>query len=141
MNILAALILGLLIGWLIEWIIDWFFWRGRIQKVSDENSKLIERLASHPDMPPPASEPSVTTPLKDRMGLDNFQAINGIGPAFSKRLHDAGITTFEQLAGLTPKQMEEILGKLFKRFFAKENTILDQAGEFAERKRKMEERG
>jgi predicted flap endonuclease-1-like 5' DNA nuclease len=140
MYILAALVLGLLVGWLLEWIIDWFFWRGRVLGVAEENIQLKERLAALNELPHRASEPSVTTPLKDRKGNDNLQAIHGIGPAFEKRLHEAGITTFEQLAGLTPRRMEEILGKLFKRFFAKENTILSEAGEFAERKRKMDQR-
>lgn len=72
------------------------------------------------------------------MGNDKFQAINGIGPAFSKRLNEAGITTFDQLASLSPQQLEEILGKLFKRFFSEENTIQTQAREFGERKRRMD---
>lgn len=138
MNIIAGFVLGFLVGWLVEWIIDWFFWRGRMQKMSEENSRLKESLSLHPAPPRLAAEPAVTTPLKDRMGNDNFQAINGIGPAFSKRLREAGVNTFEQLADLSPGKMEQILGKLFKRFFSEENTIQKQASEFAERNRKMD---
>ena len=149
MNILAALILGLLIGWLIEWIIDWFYWRARMRSLAEENSRLQAELAKpqedqaalireHKNLD---EENSV---LKERLaeleaeinqikaaalighllnkdGAHNFQAIKGIGPAFSKRLNEADIRTFEQLAQLTPQDMENILGTLYKRFFSREN--------------------
>ena len=71
-------------------------------------------------------------PLVDADGNDNFQAIKGVGPVFAKRLKEAGILTFEQLSRLKTKQLEEILGALYKRFFSKQESILAQAKEFAE---------
>lgn len=136
MNIIAIFILGLLIGWIVEWILDWFFWRGRINKAVSENTELKERIISLEEEINKQSEPSITTPLTSRSGRDNFQAINGIGPVFSKRLNEAGILTFEQLSQLTSKEMEKILGTLFKRFFSEENTIIEQAKEFAKQKAK-----
>ena len=38
----------------------------------------------------------------------DFTLIDGIGPTFASRLVDAGITTFAQLAELTPEQAREI---------------------------------
>ena len=70
-------------------------------------------------------------PLMDAKGNHNFQAIKGIGPVFAKRLKDAGVLTFAQLSALKSKQLEEILGSLYKRFFSKQETILAQAKEFA----------
>lgn len=138
MNLLAALVLGLLIGWVIEWVIDWFYWRGRIVHAAQENASLQERITALEEaarrQPILAKGRTKSTFLTDKDGNDNFQAIKGIGPAFSKRLHEAGIHTFEQLSQLTPQQMEEILGVLFKRFFSKENNILAHAKEFAELK-------
>ena len=63
-----------------------------------------------------------------------MQAINGIGPVFAKRLNEAGVHTFEQLSQLSSKDMERILGTLFKRFFSEENTIIEEAKEFAKQK-------
>ena len=156
MNILAAIVLGLLVGWLIEWVIDWFYWRNRIhavvgktlkdnEQLSDQNVDLIrankdldeanadlkERVR---DMEAEINQIKASAKiahLLNKDGSHNFQSIKGIGPAFSKRLNDAGITTFEQLSQLTPQDMERILGILYKRFFAKENTILQQAKDFA----------
>lgn len=136
MKIAAIFVLGLLIGWIVEWIIDWFHWRGRMDKAADENTQLREHIITLENELNSKPVSTNVTLLTDGKGNDNFQLIKGIGPAFSKRLSEAGVTTFEQLAGLTPQQMEQILGTLFKRFFAKENTILAQAREFAEQKAK-----
>ncbi|MCA9952761.1 MAG: hypothetical protein KDE48_24095 [Anaerolineales bacterium] len=39
---------------------------------------------------------------------DDLTTITGIGPTFAKRFYAAGITTFEQLAELTPVEAKEI---------------------------------
>jgi len=136
MNNAAAIVLGVLIGWLVEWVIDWLYWRRRMDNAAREKDKLKERIASLEEELQMKGKARKATPRRDRVGKDNFQAIYGIGPAFSKRLNDAGIHTFEQLSKLTRRELEEILGTLFKRFFSRENTILAQAKEFAEQKGK-----
>lgn len=160
MNILAVLVLGLLIGWLVEWIIDWFYWRGRMQaamegniplekenirleeenttltreykKLNEENADFKKRLAELEDELNRIKVSALIGRLLNKDGTHNLQAIKGIGPVFAKRLNEAGITTFEQVAQLTPPDMEKILGTLYKRFFSKKNTILQQARGFAE---------
>ena len=134
MNVVALFVLGLLMGWLAEWAIDWAYWRGRIRNVATENTNLKERIIS---LEAKKSRPILSAknvPLTDKEGNDNFQAIKGIGPVFAKRLKESGITTFEQLSKLKTKQMEEILGTLYKRFFSKQETILAQAKEFAKQR-------
>jgi len=161
MNIIAFFILGLLIGWIIEWIIDWFYWRGRIntlaeenerlqkegsglddevkttliqgnKKLDEENSGLKIQLADMEDEINRIKAAALIGHLFNKDGSHNLQSIKGIGPAFAKRLNDAGIKTFEQLAQQMPEDMERILGTLYKRFFAKKgNAILDQANGFA----------
>lgn len=112
------------------------------KKLDDENSNLKARLTDLEDEISRIKASALIGPLLNKDGTHNLQAIKGIGPAFSKRLKEAGIHTFEQLAQLTPEDMEKILGTLYKRFFSRKNTILAQAQEFAkhaaasERKRK-----
>jgi len=134
MNIPAMFFLGLLVGWLAEWVIDWYYWRGRIYSVASENTTLRERITSLEAERNQRFESPKGISIADREGRDNFQAIKGIGPVFSRRLHEAGIHTFEQLSQLTPQQLEKILGDLYKRFFSKQETILAQAKEFAKQK-------
>ncbi|HSM69953.1 MAG TPA: hypothetical protein VK851_00280 [Anaerolineales bacterium] len=135
MNTIAIFIAGVLVGWVAEWVLDWFYWRGRINKAAGENAELRERIASLEENLNRRPDLSITTPLTHRSGRDNLQAINGIGPVFSRRLNEAGIHTFEQLSQLRSKEMEKILGTLFKRFFSEENTIIAQAKEFARQKK------
>lgn len=134
MNMLAMLVLGLLIGWLAEWTLDLYYWRGRVRRMASENSGLRERIAALEAKKNPPRLSSKNLPLTDADGNDNFQAIKGVGPVFAKRLKAAGILTFKQLSGLKTKQLEEILGSLYKRFFSKQETILSQAKEFARQK-------
>ena len=134
MNSWALFVLGLLLGWLIEWIMDWLYWRRRVAKLAEDNTSLQSRIASIQMKKPTRRRPLKSTLLTDRDGHDNFQAIKGIGPAFSKRLRDSGIHTFERLSQLTPEEMEQTLGTLYKRFFSKENQILEHARELAELK-------
>ncbi len=88
MNIAVALVLRLLIGWLIEWIIDWFYWR---RPRSEPAQKLTEISAI---TSPQKTIRSKTPPANP----DDLIAIKGIGPVISKRLNQAGIHTYEQLA-------------------------------------------
>ena len=101
------------------------------KELDEENSSLKERLA---ELEAEINRIKVSASighLLNKDGTHNFQAIKGIGPAFSKRLNEAGIHTYEQLAQLTPQDMEKILGTLYKRFFSKNNKILTQAKESA----------
>ena len=131
MNVAAMFVLGLLLGWLAEWAIDWYYWRGRLTRSAQENTDLRKQLASLQTRKTPIRLSAKNIPISDAQGNDNFQAIKGIGPVFAKRLNDAGVVTFKQLSRLKSRQLEEILGSLYKRFFAKEETILAQAREFA----------
>ena len=135
MNVFAMFVLGLLIGWLAEWAVDWVYWRDRIRRVASENTTLKDRITSLEARKPATRLLSAKNiPLTDADGNDNLQAIKGIGPVFAKRLKEAGIVTFDQLSRLRSKQLEEILGGLYKRFFSKQETILAQAKEFAKQK-------
>lgn len=155
MNIIAALVLGVLIGWLVEWVIDWFYWRGRIRALAEEHASLAEananleaenvnlkaesanlneRIAALETKVNKKSQLSKTRPIQDRAGKDNLQAIRGVGPVISKRLNEAGIYTFEEMAQLTSEELEEILGSLIKKFFPGEEKMIAQAKEFAAQK-------
>jgi predicted flap endonuclease-1-like 5' DNA nuclease len=53
---------------------------------------------------------SITQPRQGEIRRDDLREIEGIGPAISKQLHDAGIHTFQQLAETDPARLSEILG-------------------------------
>ena len=136
MQFLLGLVAGLIIGWIIEWIIDWQFWRVDPEKAtgSPGNERLQADLAqaraqiaaleaqlqTTPDVPvtdhmnaaPAATEPVAAERTASAIVTgrpDDLTQIKGIGPVFARRLNDAGITTFAQLAQATPDQLHEIV--------------------------------
>ena len=136
MNIAAALVLGLLIGWIVEWIIDWVYWRKRNQQVTDENIILKQQIESLQAENARLSEATVIAKTsKPRTKKDDLKKIVGIGPVIAKKLNQAGITTFEQMAELKPKELENILGELIKRL-SDEDDLIAQARELARQKQK-----
>ena len=115
MSITAAILLGVLIGWLIEWIIDWLYWRKQskeLKALREENETLKAQVEEWRPAP------------------DNLKLIKGIGPEIEKRLHEAGILSYQQLGKLRPSKLEAILGSSIKRL-ADEVEILEQARELA----------
>ncbi|HEY3312285.1 MAG TPA: helix-hairpin-helix domain-containing protein [Anaerolineales bacterium] len=67
-----------------------------------------------------------STPAKP----DDLIVIKGIGPVIAKKLNNAGIFTFKQLAAITPVQLREIVGDVIQRL-ADEDEILNQAKKLA----------
>jgi predicted flap endonuclease-1-like 5' DNA nuclease len=66
------------------------------------------------DHPYPSAEPPGTESGRDEAGLggDNLRVITGIGPKLETQLHEAGITTFAQLAALDDAGIDELESRL-----------------------------
>lgn len=103
-----GLVAGLIIGWLFEWIIDWRFWRRDFyaslereralrRQLADVRRELSRLQAQLADVTWPAKEAIAAVVVRDPL-----EQINGIGPLFAQRLHEAGIFTYAQLAAATP---------------------------------------
>lgn len=123
MKEITLITLGILIGWLIEWIIDWLYWRRKNEEYREENRHLKSMVAQLQAIT--SGKPSAP---------DDFSLITGVGPVIAKMLNDAGITTFEDLAGLSPEKLRGILGDLIERL-ADEEHLLRQAKHFAKEKK------
>ncbi len=57
--------------------------------------------------PGPGSEPEADAEPQEAEA-DDLTQIDGIGPTFARRLAEAGVTTFAQLAALSPEEAREI---------------------------------
>lgn len=102
-----GLFAGLIIGWVIEWIIDWRFWRSEHNDSVDEESRLRRELESA-RIEINRLQAQLAVPAAP-VAADQLQEIQGIGQVFAKRLNDAGIFTFAQLAELSPERLREII--------------------------------
>ncbi|MEM8800686.1 MAG: 50S ribosomal protein L21 [Pseudomonadota bacterium] len=73
---------------------------------------------------------TVKTKSKDTGGKDDLKKISGVGPKLEEKLNDLGYTTFQQIADMTPQEIEEVDEKLnFKGRIERDNW-LDQARQF-----------
>ncbi|MBI1264227.1 MAG: 50S ribosomal protein L21 [Alphaproteobacteria bacterium] len=63
----------------------------------------------------PAEEAAVETapakPAKAAAGADDLTQLNGVGPAFARKLADAGVTTFAQVAAWIEADLERLDGE------------------------------
>lgn len=146
MNPVIAFILGLLVGWLVEWIIDWLYWRKRIdqnhqavlacekrKKELEDELELLkaekEALKQAQVLPRVEDQPVVSEPTVP----DKLQKIKGIGPVIEKKLNEAGVFTFEQLAEKDAQYLRDVLGDVIERL-ADEAALIEQAKQFAQEK-------
>ncbi|MEM8656112.1 MAG: 50S ribosomal protein L21 [Pseudomonadota bacterium] len=77
----------------------------------------------------PKKEAKKAAPKKAAAGGDDLKQLSGVGPALEKKLHDAGVTTFAQIAAWTPEDVAAMDEKLsFKGRIEREGWI-EQAKE------------
>lgn len=98
----------------------WILWRQRRDEV-EEILQRVQRAApgSYDWIAEPAAREAATpatspsqrekpAPKKSKAAeADDLQQISGIGPAFERRLNEAGITRYGQLAALSPAEVRE----------------------------------
>ncbi len=123
MTFFTGIIIGLIIGWVVEWVIDWLFWRKRDATGNAEISRmqadlldsdatikqLQNRLADSDATIAELRRQIAELSAKVATRKDRLEMVKGIGAVFAKKLNDAGISTFEQLAQQTPERIREII--------------------------------
>ena len=78
-----------------------------------------------------AEAPKAKAAPKAEAGADDLKQLSGVGPALEKKLHEAGVTTFAQIAAWTDEDVAAMDEKLsFKGRIEREGWI-DQAKELA----------
>ncbi|HFB52151.1 MAG TPA: hypothetical protein ENJ48_00530 [Anaerolineae bacterium] len=123
MTFTTGIIIGLIIGWVVEWIIDWLFWRKRDTTDSAEvtrmQSDLLDSDATIKQLQNRLADSDATiASLRQQLAelsakvagrKDRLEMVKGIGAVFAKKLNDAGINMFEDLAQQTPERIREII--------------------------------
>jgi len=81
--------------------------------------------------PAPKASAKAETPAAEAKS-DDLKKLSGVGPALEKKLHDAGVTSFAQIAAWTEADIAEMNEKLsFKGRIEREGWV-DQAKELAQ---------
>ncbi|SFE23723.1 50S ribosomal protein L21 [Roseivivax sediminis] len=92
----------------------------------DEQSEMAARVAGNAAEEKPVTEAGVAPGA-----ADDLKKLSGVGPALEKKLHEAGITSFAQIAAWGDAEIEEFGEKLsFKGRIEREGWI-EQAKELA----------
>jgi predicted flap endonuclease-1-like 5' DNA nuclease len=154
MRAFKVFIFGLLYGWFFKIAFDRIYRQNDIEDLQNENASLrdyirslemqrqsmsIEARAmqrSAPQAVPveaPAEEQESPARAQTTSEKDDLKVIKGIGPAIEKKLNHAGIQTFAALAGLSKRDLENILGNQVKRL-QDENDLIAQAKRLAKKR-------
>lgn len=150
MKAMRVFILGVIFGVYLKWIIDEIYARDHLRMIANENTQLRDRLSlleqpkpleTRPIMqtaptPQPDQRPApVATPKPARRttARDDLKKIKGIGPVLEKKLHAAGVTTYQQLSRLTTQELQNILG-ISKRVVQSADNLISQAKKLAQKK-------
>ncbi len=141
MKALKVFIFGMLYGWFVKFAIDRIYRDHEVEAIRNENAafkeyirsletKLQSKSLESRSVAPAAAQ---SGPVQTGTGKDDLKVIKGIGPAIEKKLNDAGIATFESLAGLTVEELENILGST-KRLVQDKGNLIAQAEKLAQQK-------
>lgn len=114
MKILFSTLSGFVLGWLARQsltpaaepdVTAWQAENDRLRQQLTAREAEINRLQAQLETQTPAP----ATVVQKIVTPDDLKTINGIGPTFAKRLNEAGITTFAELAALSPDRLQEIV--------------------------------
>ena len=146
MRAFKVFIFGLLYGWFIKVAFDRIYGGNEIEEVRNENASLKEyirtlesQLQSKPvkvspvQVAPAQPTPAQPAPVPTENRKDDLQQIRGIGPVIEKKLNNAGIMTYADLARLSPQELENILGNT--RRLVQEAELIKQAKKLAGQKK------
>ena len=131
MKALKVFVLGFVLGWFFKTIIDKVHVENHIRTIAIEGppatdySKLLETKEQLM-----AEVKSVRPKTKKEI----LEVLKGIGPASVKRLNQAGVHTFDDLARLTPEELRKILGNVLRRAGITEELVIAEARKFAQQK-------
>ncbi len=100
------------LGYLLALVgVAWILWRQRQEEVRETLERLRRQSPAFREWP---GESHRVQPIaqathrgRNEAESDNLQEISGIGPTYARRLEQAGIRTFRQLAALSADEIRE----------------------------------
>ena len=152
LNLLTLTMTGLIIGGFVKWQLDQRKRRRRRGRLSQQlvhvDAPRREPIAQSPTVAHQPAQHTSAEPLSREMPadpeaalkvqtaaivMDRLEAISGIGPAYARRLNEAGILTYTDLASLTPERLNQIISPGRSRTFSASDWIT-QARKLADMK-------
>ena len=108
-------------------------------EANKKTDKPVKETVKKETKPAKSVKPSVEAkankpaPTKEKKAaakvVDDLKQLSGVGPALEKKLHAAGVKSFEQIASWTAKDAEEINEKISSKGRVEKEGWIDQAKE------------
>jgi large subunit ribosomal protein L21 len=147
MRAFKVFVFGLLYGWFFKVAFDRIYHQNAMDDLRNENAVLRDHIRSLEMQAQPrsletkavqrsapqAAPMEAPAPAQTASTKDDLKVIKGVGPAIERKLNGAGIQTFAALAGLTKKDLENLLGSQIKRL-QDENDLIAQAKKLARKR-------
>ena len=131
MKAIKVFVIGFLCGWLYKRLVDRVYLDIQIEDIATEYPLAME-YGGLPETQEQAQP--VSRPIRPKTKKEILEVLKGIGPVSVKRLNNAGVFTFEDLALLRPEELRSILGNVLKRAAITENQVIEEAKKFAQQK-------
>lgn len=106
------------------------------KKAKTEKSAKAEKPAKPAAAAKPAKEAKpakAETPAKEAAGADDLKQLTGVGPALEKKLHQAGVTSFAQIANWTAEDIADMDEKLSFKGRIERDGWVEQAKDLAKK--------
>lgn len=119
MDFVIGLAIGLTVGWLLNWVVEPLLGRragqageqateyGQALIDLQQRMSAIEAVLSGGRAQDNLTSGGRTITKVILREKDDLESIKGIGPVFAERLNEAGVYTFEQLAGTSPEHLRQ----------------------------------
>jgi len=131
MKAVKVFVLGFILGLLYKWIIDQVYKDVEIRMIATEDPLAMDYSNLLDTKEQLMAE---VKPVRPKTKHEILDVLKGIGPASVKRLNQAGVHTFDDLARLTPEELRSILGNVLKRAGISESQVIAEAQKFAQQK-------
>lgn len=107
-SLVRRTLMGLLLGMAIGWVLLRYRRTTEMGRTNNEKA-LNDHEFEIPLSPMDEIEDDTGKVTASTTAMDPLETIKGIGPVFAKRLNQAGILTFRDLAEKSPEQLAEIV--------------------------------
>ena len=94
------------------------------KKKTEKSVKETVKKEAKPKTPAPTKQKKAAAKV-----VDDLKQLSGVGPALEKKLHAAGVKSFEQIAAWTAKDVEDINEKISSKGRVEKEGWIDQAKE------------
>lgn len=101
-----------------------------VTEPTSEADRNVE-IKTEADSPKPVTSEKITLPSGQKVKMNDLKLVEGIGPKIEELLHNAGITTWEQLANTEVEKLKEVLAEAGSRYQMHDPATWAQQAELA----------